>query len=194
ARKSSFELAQSSAAGSAERRPRGLGKARAADFLRRARGTLELLASFVQPSLREQRCAAPASRLGRELAQTRRTGQSKQLRGICKARRGIAACERELRQSRQAARELVALAVPATVARRAVELHADLEIAKAQARDRQVGLDAWTPERDACAARKLEAAAAPRRRVLRGAGIEQQMADQIVGDELVADLLQALEP
>src|ERR1044071_3695872 len=113
---------------------------------------------------------------------------------MSEARRGIAAYERELRQSRQAARELVALAVPATVVRSALELDADLELAKAQPGDRQVGLDARAPERDSRAARKLEAAAAPRRRGLGGAGIEQAMADQGVGDEMIEDLLEALEP
>src|ERR1051325_8792443 len=67
---------------------------------------------------------------------------------MSEARRGIAAYESELRQSRQAARELVALAVPATVVRSALELDADLELAKAQPGDRQVGLDARAPERD----------------------------------------------
>src|SRR6185295_5363154 len=181
-------------AGFPERRPRFLGKACAADFFRGARRPPELLASLFAPALREQRFAAPAPRFGGELLHAGRLPERKKLGGMGEARRGVAARERELGQSRQAARELEAFGVLPAVIRGALEWRRNLELAQAQARDRQVGLHARTPERDARAARELQAAPAPRRGVACRARIEQQVADEVVGDELIADLLHALEP
>src|SRR6185369_5754381 len=152
------------------------------------------LACLFATALHEQRFAAPAPRLGGELREAGRLHEREELVRMREAPRGIAACERKLGQSRQAARELEAFGVLAAIVRSALEGLADVELAQAQSRDGEVRLDARTPERDARAARELEAAAAPRGRVARRAGIEQQVADEVVGDELIADLLHALEP
>src|SRR5262245_63647201 len=54
----------------------------AADSLRRTRRTLELLAPFVRLSLREQRFAAPAPRLGGELSQPRSEEHTSELQSL----------------------------------------------------------------------------------------------------------------
>src|SRR4051812_1612479 len=167
---------------------------RAADFLRGARRPPEVLACLFVPALREQRFAAPAPRFGGELRHARRLHQRKKFRRMGEAGRRVAARQRELGQARQAAGELEAFGILPAVTRGALELRADLELAQAQACNPEVGLDARRPERDARAACELQAAPAPRHRVVRRAGVEQQMADEVVGDELIADLLQALEP
>src|SRR5262245_56389336 len=165
--------------------PNLLGQAPCAPQVLPARG--ELVA-------RQERRAAPAQRTRRELPEARTFYQREQLVRVGDGGGGFAARERELGQAFEAARELEAFAVLPAILRRALERRTDVEPAQAQARDREMRLDARAPERDARAARELEAALAPRRRLARLAAVEQQVPDEVVGDELVADLLQAFQP
>jgi hypothetical protein len=167
---------------------------RPADGLGQRRGARQLRLRRLVGFLREPCLAAPAQRARFEFAQAVRLREREQFVRERAAAARVAPAERDRGQSFETPRRQIALAAAARPFERVLQRRLDVLAPKPGPRDRAVRFDANAPEIDAAFAAERETALHVLERLLVQVEIEEKVADEIIGDELVAHLLQALEP